>query len=56
MKKLCILLALAMALTCLPAMAAEGDALLGRGEENKLYFKYCFAVGDTLYAVGYSSL
>lgn len=56
MKKLCILLALAMALTCLPAMAAEGDALLGRGEENNLYFNYCFAVGDTLYAVGYSSL
>lgn len=57
MKKLCVLLALVLALTCLPAMAAEGDALLGRGgDDGNLYFNYCFAEGDTLYASGYSSI
>ena len=32
------------------------DALLGRSEDNNLYFNYGFAVGDTLYGVGYNSL
>ena len=56
MKKICVLLVLALALACVPAMAAEGDALLGRSEDNNLYFNYGFAVGDTLYGVGYNSL
>ena len=56
MKKLCVLLALVMALACMPAMAAEGDALLGRSDEGNLYFNYCFAVEDTLYATAYSSI
>ena len=34
MKKLSLLLTLILTLTCLPAMAAEGDVILGR--ENRL--------------------
>ena len=51
MKKLCILLAFALALTVSPAFAAEGDAILGREEDNYTYFNYGFGVGDTLYMV-----
>lgn len=56
MKKLCVLLVLALALACAPAMAAEGDAMLARTEDNYIYFNYCFTSGDMLYAVSYSSL
>ncbi len=56
MKKLCLLLALVMALCCVPAMAAEGDAILGHNDDNTLYFNYSFTVGDTLYMVAYGSL
>lgn len=56
MKKLCLLLAMLIALTALPAMAAEGDAMLGLEEDNRLSFSYCFAVGDTLYLVDYAGL
>ena len=48
MKKLCILLILALALACAPAFAAEGDAILGRDPDgNSLYFNYGFPMGDT---------
>ena len=56
MKKICILLAMLFAVTCLPAMAAEGDAMLGLGDEEQLSFNYCFSQGDTLYLAGYSDL
>lgn len=56
MKKICILLALVFALTCLPALAAEGDAILGMNEEERLSFSYCFSQGDTLYLAGYAEL
>lgn len=56
MKKICILLALVLALGCAPAFAAEGDAILGRSSENTLSFNYCFAQGDTLFLVSYVSL
>ena len=57
MKKLCVLLALLLALlACAPAMAAEGDAVLGRSEENTIYFNYCFTVGDTLFGASYNGL
>lgn len=56
MKKLCMLLALILALACVPAMAAEGDAILGHTDENTLYFNYCFTDGDTLYLVAYGAL
>ena len=52
MKKLTsILIILALALAALPAMAAEGDAILGRGDETPNYYNYAFPVGDTLYLV-----
>ena len=44
MKKLCILLALALALTCGTAFAAEGDAILGISNDNTLNFSYCFSL------------
>lgn len=57
MKKLCILLALVLALAAVPALAAEGDAILGIEEGNTYYYNNCFAIGDTLYlASGGSSL
>ncbi len=56
MKKICILLALVLALACVPAMAAEGDAILGLSDENTLNFGYCFAQGDTLYLVSYGNM
>ena len=56
MKKLCILLALALALTCGTAFAAEGDAILGISNDNTLNFSYCFSLGDTAYFVSYGSL
>ena len=56
MKKICILLALVLALACVPAFAAEGDAILGRSDENTLSFSYCFAQGDTLYLVSYGDM
>lgn len=51
MKKICILLALILALACVPAFAAEGDAILGLSNESTLSFNYCFSIGDTLYLV-----
>ena len=56
MKKICILLALVLALACVPAFAAEGDAILGRSNESTLSFSYSFSQGDTLYLVSYGNL
>ena len=56
MKKICILLALVLALACVPAFAAEGDALLGISNENTLNFSYCFSQDGTLYLVSYGVL
>ena len=57
MKRIFIaLLALAIALSCLPALAAEGDAILGHDEENMYYFNYSFTDGKTLYLVDYTEL
>ena len=56
MKKICILLALVLALACVPAFAAEGDAILGLSDENRLNFNYCFSQDDTLYLVSYGTL
>ena len=57
MKRICIiLLALVLALCCVPALAAEGDAILGQGGEEALYFNYSFAIGDTLYLVDYDTV
>ena len=56
MKKICVLLALVLALACIPAFAAEGDAVLGLSDENKLSFNYCFSQDDTLYLVSYGNL
>ena len=48
MKKLTsILIILALALAAMPALAAEGDAILGREEDNTNYFSYGFLLGDT---------
>ena len=50
MKKLAsIVLILALCLSALPALAATGDAILGRDESDYLYFNYSFPIGDTLY-------
>ena len=49
MKKLCLLLAFVLALSAMPALAAQGDIVLGRDEENHIYFNYAFPAGDTLY-------
>lgn len=47
MKKICILLILALALTALPALAAEGDAVYGKEPDGgSLYFNYGFPLGD----------
>ena len=56
MKKLCVLLALVLALGCVPALAAQGDMILGRGEEESIYFSGCYAKGDTLYMPAYDSV
>lgn len=48
MKKLCLLLALVLALSTIPAFAAQGDMLLGRDEEYPYYFNYGFPMGDSL--------
>lgn len=56
MKKLCLLLAMVFALSCVPALAADGDALLGRSEEGNLSFNYCFSDGRTLYLAGYADM
>ncbi len=49
MKKLCLLLALVLAISAMPALAAQGDIVLGRDEENRIYFNYAFPAGDTVY-------
>ena len=54
MKKLCMLLALALALTALPALAA-GDALLTT-PDGISGFSYVYSDGDTLYLNSYDSL
>lgn len=56
MKKICILLALILALASVPAFAAEGDAILGISNESTLNFSYCFSQDDTLYLVSYGVL
>lgn len=57
MKRICWLLVFVLILSCVPAMAAEGDAILGRtDDEETMYFSYCFADGDTLYLTGYDAL
>ena len=51
MKKIIsILIILAMALCAVPALAAEGDAILGREEDSTtIYFSHAFPMGDTIY-------
>lgn len=56
MKKICVLLALALALYGMPALAAQGDAILGTSQEEALYFNYCFTVGDTLYLAAFNEV
>lgn len=58
MKKLiALLLAALMMLAGATAFAAQGDALLGHGEDgDDVYFRYIFADGDTLYLASYDSL
>ena len=56
MKKLCLLLAFALALMTMPAFAAQGDMLLGRTEEGSTYFNYGFPLGDTFYLSAGSAL
>ncbi|MBQ8108643.1 MAG: extracellular solute-binding protein [Clostridia bacterium] len=51
MKKLCILLALALLAACVPALAAQGDMILARSQEATIYFNRMFADGDVLYLV-----
>ncbi len=51
-----LLLALAICLSCLPALAATGDVVLGREDENSIYFNRAFTDGDTLYMVAYDRL
>ncbi len=47
MKKICFILILALALTALPALAAEGDAVYGKEPDGgSLYFNYGFPLGD----------
>lgn len=57
MKKM-IAFALAMLLALsVPAMAAEGDVLLGHdGTEVPQYFRACFSEGDVFYMVGYENI
>ncbi len=55
-KLLSILITLALALAAIPALAAEGDAILGREEEDLIYFNYSFPAGDTLYLVSGASI
>ena len=49
MKKMSLLLALLLALTCLPAFAAESDLILGRDGETGIRFENAFTDGETLY-------
>lgn len=56
MKRICALLALLLAICALPAMAAEGDAMLGRTDDGTTYFSYCFTDGDTLYMTSWDSV
>lgn len=57
MKKLTsILIILALALAAVPALAAEGDAILGREEDNTSYFNYGFLLGDTFCMASGSTL
>lgn len=57
MKKWIALLLAAMMLLSATAFAATGDAVLGRGEEGEeVYFRYCFADGETLYLASYEAL
>ena len=55
MKKLCLLLILALMLTVIPAYAAEGDALLGE-DDDALYFNGMYAQGDTAYMFTYDNI
>ena len=56
MKKLCILLALALILSALPALAAQGDMTLEPEEGSTAYFNGGFALEDTLYLATNDSL
>ena len=49
MKKMSLLLALLLALTCLPAFAAESDLILARDGETGIRFQNAFTDGETLY-------
>lgn len=49
MKKLSLLLALILALSCLPALAAEGDVILARDGETGIRFQNAFTDGEVLY-------
>lgn len=52
MRKMCLLLALVLMLSVIPAYAAEGDMILGQDEET-LYFIGMYAQGDTAYLFTY---
>lgn len=54
MKKLCLLLALVLVLTAIPAYAAEGDAYLGQ-DDDALYFNGMYAQGDIAYMFTYDN-
>lgn len=49
MKRLVILLALLLAVACVPAFAAEGDRILGRDGETSIYFSRAFESDGVLY-------
>ena len=48
MKKLAVLLALALVLASIPAFAAEGDAIVGHEDDGYIYFSCAIPMGDTL--------
>lgn len=56
MKKLCLLLTLVLALSAVPAFAAEGDVQLGRDGDTSIFFRDAFTDGETLYLNAYDTL
>ena len=57
MRKFLVTLALVLAVACCAgALAATGDAVLCREEDNRVYFNYGFADGATYYMTSYDGL
>ena len=57
MRKLFVMLALVIAAACCAgALAATGDAVLCREDDNRVYFNYGFGDGATYYMVSYDGL